>query len=153
MAGISGEPGSFLTTIFGGGLEGLELPLRGEDLVPAFPLGLPLADRCAVVLGVPAGADGALRCADGEGMDAEADLAGSEGGGRSEANEDLSWGAGEGAIAMTALIIAMSSKLRLRSVKWKKAVCKSVGGRLREPSGSETGFSPWTGRPVSQAGG
>lgn len=101
----SGEPGSFLTTILGA-TPFLEA-LGGDDLGPLAvlePRGLPLPDLCVVVALGGAASD---NC---EGADAVRELDGDD---RSEGKDGLSWGAGEGAMAMAALIVTICPKVLL----------------------------------------
>lgn len=89
------------------GIVGLAYALGGEDFAAAAsaPLGLPLPERgcCCAAFGVPEGA-AVVRCAEGEDA-AETEAAALCGGGKSAPKEGLSWGAGEGAIAMAVLMV------------------------------------------------
>lgn len=80
--------------------------LEGDDFAaagPGCPRGLPLPDRYAGPDGVPeADADAAaVLCAEGDSIAEEAEA---DGGGKSEPNDGLSWGAGEGAIVMAVIM-------------------------------------------------
>lgn len=88
--GKSGEEGSFFTIIFGG------TPFRdkfGEPFEADADFGLPLPVRCADRFGV---AEAGMRCAGGDVEDAEGAISTYDG---------LSWGAGDGAIAMAVLMM------------------------------------------------
>lgn len=81
--------------------------LGGDDLGPLAvlePRGLPLPDLCVVVALGGAASD---NC---EGADAVRELDGDD---RSEGKDGLSWGAGEGAMAMAALIVTICPKVLL----------------------------------------
>jgi hypothetical protein len=93
--GKSGEDGgSFFTIIFGGA------PFRdkfGELFAANADFGLPLPVRCADRFGV---AEADVRCAGGEVEAAE---------GAISIYDGLSWGAGDGAIAMAALMMLVGA--------------------------------------------
>jgi len=89
------EGGSFFTIIFGGA------PFRdkfGEPFDAEADFGLPLPIRCADKFGV---AEATVRCAGGEFEAVEGAISTYDG---------LSWGAGDGAIAMAVLMMLESAR-------------------------------------------